>query len=93
MFKESYESVFERWIENAYWNYFTGEDIVQKLYALYLENKLLDNQNIEITGKDACVVGLCKINKKNNLISINFHYYNIKWNSGIVEVWQAKKKF
>ncbi|MFT6749773.1 MAG: hypothetical protein ACJAQ1_001728 [Flavobacterium sp.] len=69
------------------------EDIVQKLYALYLENKLLDNKNIEITGKDACVSGLCKIIKKNNLISINFHYNNIKWNSGVVEVWKSKKKF
>ncbi|MGX5686879.1 transposase [Chryseobacterium cucumeris] len=25
MFKESDESVIERWIENAYWQYFTGE--------------------------------------------------------------------
>jgi hypothetical protein len=69
------------------------EDIVEKLYALYLENKLLDNQNIEITGKDACVSGLCKIIKKNKLITINFHYNNIKWNSGIVEIWKGKKKY
>jgi IS5 family transposase len=26
MFKESDESVVERWIESAYWQYFTGED-------------------------------------------------------------------
>lgn len=25
MFKESNESVVERWIENAYWQYFTAE--------------------------------------------------------------------
>ncbi|MCB5972807.1 transposase [Flavobacterium psychrophilum] len=25
MFNESDESVVERWIENAYWQYFTGE--------------------------------------------------------------------
>ncbi len=48
------------------------EDIVQKLYALYLENKLLDNQNIEITGKDASVSGLCKIIKKNKLVASIF---------------------
>jgi transposase, IS5 family len=24
MFKESDESIVERWIENAYWQYFTG---------------------------------------------------------------------
>ena len=30
MFKESDESVVERWIENAYWQYFTGEEFFQK---------------------------------------------------------------
>jgi hypothetical protein len=68
------------------------EDIVQKLYALYLENKLFDNQNVEIIGKDACVRGLCKIFKSNKLISINFHYFTIRWNSGIEEIWKNKKK-
>lgn len=29
MFKESDETVVERWIENAYWQYFTGEDFFQ----------------------------------------------------------------
>ena len=29
MFKESDESVVERWIENAYWQYFTGEQFFQ----------------------------------------------------------------
>jgi IS5 family transposase len=29
IFKESDESVVERWIENAYWQYFTGEDFFQ----------------------------------------------------------------
>lgn len=29
MFNESDESVVERWIENAYWQYFTGEDFFQ----------------------------------------------------------------
>jgi transposase, IS5 family len=29
MFKESDESVLERWIENAYWQYFTGEEFFQ----------------------------------------------------------------
>lgn len=29
MFKESDESVVDRWIENAYWQYFTGEDFFQ----------------------------------------------------------------
>jgi transposase, IS5 family len=29
MFKESDESVVERWIENPYWQYFTGEDFFQ----------------------------------------------------------------
>lgn len=31
MFKESDESVAERWIENAYWQYFTGEDLFQTM--------------------------------------------------------------
>lgn len=29
MFKESDESVVERWVENPYWQYFTGEDFFQ----------------------------------------------------------------
>lgn len=29
MFKESDDSVVERWIENAYWQYFTGEEFFQ----------------------------------------------------------------
>lgn len=29
LFKESDESVVERWIENAYWQYFTGEEFFQ----------------------------------------------------------------
>ena len=29
MFKESDESVVDRWIENPYWQYFTGEDFFQ----------------------------------------------------------------
>lgn len=29
MFKESDESVIERWIENAYWHYFKGEEFFQ----------------------------------------------------------------
>ena len=33
MFKESDESVVERWIENAYWQYFTGEEFFQTKQA------------------------------------------------------------
>ena len=29
MFKESDESIVDRWIENAYWQYFTGEEFFQ----------------------------------------------------------------
>ena len=29
MFKESDKSVVDRWIENAYWQYFTGEEFFQ----------------------------------------------------------------
>jgi len=45
MFKESDESVVERWIENAYWQYFTGETFFQteqpfdyeKVFKIYLK--------------------------------------------------------
>jgi len=29
MFNQSDESVLERWVENPYWQYFTGEDFFQ----------------------------------------------------------------
>lgn len=47
MFKESDESVVERWIENPYWQYFTGEDFFQNKQP-FDPSEIEDSSNTQI---------------------------------------------
>ena len=47
MFKESDDSVVERWIENPYWQYFTGEDFFN-LSSLLIPVSFFTSENTSI---------------------------------------------
>ena len=62
------------------------DDIAEKVYALYLNEKIKPNQVVTIKGKDATVTGRYAVEKKGNLTSVDFIYEKVEWNSGLVEV-------
>ena len=49
MIKESAESVVDRWIENTYWQYFTGEYFFQNKHP-FNPNKIEDSSNTKINN-------------------------------------------
>ena len=65
------------------------EDIAQKIYTYYKNNK--ENKNlskgyiVSVDGIDAKVTGKCLVTKKGKLIAVEFYYQKIEWNSGITE--------
>jgi hypothetical protein len=66
------------------------EEIAEKVYSLYTENKLEHNKKYTIAGNQANVTGNCIIRRKNNLIAIDFYYEKIEWYNGLIEIY---KKF
>ena len=64
------------------------EEIAQKVYSLFTENKLQDNTKYTINGNQANFTGKCIIKKRNNLIAIEFHYEKVEWYSGLIEVYK-----
>lgn len=62
------------------------EDIAQKVYDLYKENKFKTGEIICIKGSDAKVTGKCFVTQKGDLISVNFYYDKIEWNNGSIEI-------
>ena len=62
------------------------EDIAQKVYNLYKENKLKTGETVCVNGNEAKVTGDCFITKKGDLIAVNFYYNKIEWSSGLVEL-------
>ena len=64
------------------------EEIAQKIYSLFLENKIKHNTSVTVKGIDADVIGKCIIRKKGTLTSINFYYEKINWCSGLTEVYR-----
>jgi len=64
------------------------EEIAQKVYSLFVENKIRNNASITIEGKEAHVTGKCKIQKKGTLTTVNFYYEKIFWFSGLTEIYR-----
>jgi hypothetical protein len=64
------------------------EEIAQKVYSLFMENKIRNNTSITIEGKEAHVTGKCKIQKKGTLTTVNFYYEKIFWFSGLTEIYR-----
>lgn len=64
------------------------EEIAQKVYSLFAENKLQDNTKYTINGDQANVTGKCIIKKRNNLIAVEFYYEKVEWYSGLIEVYK-----
>ncbi|RYY68455.1 MAG: hypothetical protein EOO13_12250 [Chitinophagaceae bacterium] len=64
------------------------EDIAEKLLALYNGNELITDTNITVVGNEAKVTGKIMIEKKDKLISVNFYYEKVEWNSGLLEVYK-----
>ncbi|HRE77314.1 MAG TPA: hypothetical protein PLL09_05760 [Flavobacterium sp.] len=62
------------------------QDIAQKIFSLYQQNKIKHNAVVTVLGKEAKVVGKCFIKKKHNLTSIEFYYDKVFWHNGMVEV-------
>lgn len=63
------------------------QDIAQKIYALYQNNKIKHNTVITVSGKEARVMGKCVVKKKHNLVCVEFYYDKVFWNNGAVEVY------
>jgi hypothetical protein len=63
-------------------------EIAQKIYSLYLENKVKHNALVTIKGDDADVIGRFTIRKKGTLTAINFYYEKVSWYSGLTEVYK-----
>lgn len=66
------------------------EDIAQKVYDLYKENKFKTGETICINGSDAKVTGTTFVCKNGDLISVNFYYNKIEWNTGLIEILEEK---
>ena len=64
------------------------QDIASKVYAMYLDNKIVNNKKLTINGNDATVTGKCIIRKKNNLTVVDFYYETILWCSGVMEIYK-----
>ena len=62
------------------------QDIAQKIFSLFQQNKIKHNAVVTVLGKEAKVVGKCFIKKKHNLTSIEFYYDKVFWHNGMVEV-------
>jgi hypothetical protein len=66
------------------------EDIAQKVYDLFKENKFKTGESICVDGAEAKVTGKCFITKKGDLISVNFYYDKIEWNNGTIEIHEER---
>ena len=55
------------------------QEIAQKIYLLYAENKLESDKVYTIIGDEANVTGNCIIKKKDTLTSIEFFYEKVDW--------------
>jgi len=64
------------------------EEIAEKVYSLFVANKIRNNISITIEGKEAHVTGKCKILKKGTLTTVNFYYEKIFWFSGLTEIYR-----
>ena len=62
------------------------EDLAQKVYTAFLEQKITTGKLITIFGANAKVTGKCIVRKKDNLTLVDFYYQKIEWNSGLTEV-------
>lgn len=63
------------------------QEIAQKIYKLFIENKIRSNTSITIIGNNANVIGKCIIRKKDTLTTVNFYYEKVCWNSGLIEIY------
>ncbi len=64
------------------------KDIAHKVYAMYLDNKIVTNKIVTVSGIDATVTGKCVIRKKKNLTVVDFYYETILWCSGVMEIYK-----
>ena len=64
------------------------QEIAQKIYLLYAENKLESDKVYTIIGDEANVTGNCIIKKKDTLTSIEFFYEKVDWKSGLTELYR-----
>jgi len=64
------------------------QDIANKIYDLYLNNKLDNNKKITVNGTEANVTGKCVIRKKKDLTVVDFYYEKVDWNNGLKEIYK-----
>lgn len=64
------------------------QDIANKVYALYIANKLETNKKVTVKGTDANVTGKCIIRKKKDLTAVDFYYETVEWNNGHKEIYK-----
>ncbi|TBX70451.1 hypothetical protein EZL74_04560 [Flavobacterium silvisoli] len=64
------------------------KDIANKIYGLYLENKLETDKKITVNGLEANVTGKCVIRKKKDLTAVDFYYETVEWNNGLKEIYK-----
>lgn len=67
------------------------QDIAYKIYQMYANNRLTTGSKTTICGEEADVTGKCVVQKKDNLISVNFYYELVEWKSGLKEIYKKKK--
>jgi hypothetical protein len=63
--------------------------VAEKIYSLYLENKLETNTEILVESEEANVFGKCFIRKKNHLTVVDFYYETVLWNNGLTEFYSG----
>ena len=64
------------------------QDIANKIYAMYLADKLETNKKITVKGSEANVTGKCIIRKKKDLTAVDFYYEIVDWNNGLKEIYK-----
>jgi hypothetical protein len=64
------------------------QEIAQKIYDMFKENKIENNSIITIEGIEAAVIGRCIIRKQHRLILVDFYYETVNWKSGVTEIFK-----
>jgi hypothetical protein len=62
------------------------EEIAEKVFSYYKQNKNKKNGTIIIDGDKAKITGTYSVKKKGNLTSVDFKYNKVEWQDGLVEV-------
>ena len=63
------------------------DEIAVNVYKYFVDKSPENGEKIIVESNKAFVKGICFVNIKDKLTSIEFHYESIKWKTGLTEVY------